>query len=164
MSNITVADDVVALYLTADELNKRGLGAIISDAQAHALIQNELVRVGCAPWLSMEMELFSSCGDLLLLARPIFREVHCFRFREFEHLLDAVDFLCGTLQSELIYYDNSYWLIIKTEYREIPYSVFEFGEHPEFSANYAVHLAEHGDVIITQNAVEVLRREFGNSR
>ena len=164
MSNVAVTDDVVVLYLTSEELSSRGLDVLISAAQAHALVQNELLRGGCAPWMSMETELFSSGGDLLLIARPVLREVHCFRFGEFEDLLAAVWFLCEASQSELIYYDNSYYLTMKTEYREIPHSVFELGEQQEFSENYAAHLAEHGDVIIGRNAIEVLLREFGNPR
>ena len=80
MSDAAVTGDVVALCLSVEELRERGLGGAISDAEARVLVYNELLLAGREPWLEMEVELFLSCNSLLLVARPIAGETHCFVF------------------------------------------------------------------------------------
>ena len=155
-----VTHTAVAICLDVDELRELGLSRHLSGNAARALVNKALNARGVKPWAETEIEIFALNGSLLLLARPAKYEHFRFRFNNAEDMLTAAA-LCPTdLPAGLTYSDETFVLSVLSTAERVPTPLFEYGELVKFSKDFTRHLEEHGDVIIAENAIEILQQIF----
>ena len=160
MSLETVSDSVVALCIGMEDLTLRGLDTSLSGSMARVLVREALISKGVSPWPDMEVDLFSNADGLLLFARPVKAELHCFCFTDFEALLAAISRCDFSPESRLTYFSGKYYLNITSSSTALCGALFEFGEYLSLPRGMCSHIFEHGEVIIAHNAVSALRNNF----
>ena len=108
----------------------------------------------------MEIELFAAETEVLLIARPVLFQPRRFRFRTFDDLAAALSFFPERVDSDVVYIDGGFELLMRDESDTLPNALFEFGEELPCTAELCAHITEHGDVVAEKNAVETLQRYF----
>lgn len=164
MATESITECAVAIYLAESELEELGLHIPVSAQDAKTLISNAMLTSGRQPWGKMEVDMFTYDDSVLLLARPSDRAVHCFVFDTFEDLLGAVGSLPRTAQSTLIWMDGAYYLFLGVNEVGRSGALFEFGRPVHCSEGSFAHIAEHGDVLLTNRAIFELRKHFFDVR
>ena len=155
-----VSNDVVAICLGQLELEKIGPG--ISGDAARELVVQALKNRGEEPWPEIEVELFTSKHSLLLLARPARQKMYCFMFDSIEPLISAVAPHSCSPESSLFYYKKKYCLFIRETPEKTAFSFFEYGKKLDVDTALAIHIREHGHMIICENAVSHIRKYFNS--
>ena len=155
-----VSNDVVAICLNQLELNSRGLDTALSGNDARKLVVKALKEQGEQPWPEIEVELFTSEHSLLLLARPARQKTCCFSFNTIESIISAVCAYDCAAPSELFYYEGSYLLLIREAPEKLPFTLFEYGDRLHVHASLPVHIREHSNCLISENAIGLIRNTF----
>ena len=160
MSLEAVTNAVVAIYLDGGELRERGLSRPLGAAAAKMLVREMLKAAGEEPWAEMEVEIFMAVGAILLMARPAKRRLCCFSFLDAETLLAAVASCPAGLPSGLTYYNGAFLLSVAGTQSALLAALFEYGDTVPDAEIYMAHLQEHGECILSANAVSELKRHF----
>jgi hypothetical protein len=161
MSQKTISNSAVAIYLSRAELSAQGItGTAITGSVARRLVREALLAGGETPWDDMELELFAAEDSLLLLARPGSFKLHCFRFFDFDALTDAALACPFDLPSAVTYLDGAFYLFVRAGDADVPSAMFEFGEAAHCPDGFFTYACEHGERIIPRGAIAVLREKF----
>lgn len=134
--------------------------AELSAAQAREAVRRALRERGLAAWPNMEIALFSSETEVLIIARPIAVRTRRFRFACFEDLAAALACCPEDAASDVVYIAGGFELLLRAERFSPPNALFEFGEELPCTPELAAHIAEHGDMVAEENAVATLQRYF----
>ena len=153
----TVTPQAVAISISRAELAPR---ETLSPGQAREAVRCALLSGGQETWAKMEIELFAAETEVLLIARPVLFQPRRFRFRTFDDLAAALSFFPERVDSDVVYIDGGFELLMRDESDTLPNALFEFGEELPCTAELCAHIAEHGDVVAEKNAVETLQRYF----
>lgn len=153
----TVTPQAVAISISRAELAPR---ETLSPGQAREAVRCALLSGGQEPWAKMEIELFAAETEVLLIARPVLFQPRRFRFRTFDDLAAALSFFPERVDSDVVYIDGGFELLMRDESDTLPNALFEFGEELPCTAELCAHITEHGDVVAEKNAVETLQRYF----
>ena len=97
---------------------------------------------------------------MLLIARPISTPPRRFRFRSFADLTAALGCFPAGLDSDVVYIDGGWELLVRTGDEALPNALFEFGEPLPCTEELYAHIGEHGDVVARRDAVGTLQRYF----
>lgn len=160
MSTKSITECAVAIYLEESELQELGLCLPVSAKDARTLIANAMLTSGRQPWEDMEVDMFTYDDSVLLLARPTGQGADCFLFEDLETLLGAVQCLPQTAQSTLLWMDGNYYLMLGVNTIEHANALYEFGFPVRCTAEKAAHIAEHGKLLIGNQAIFQLTRYF----
>lgn len=160
MSLDTVSNHVVAICFSKEELEKLGYNTALSGDKARQLVRNALKEKGVAPWIEMEIELFSCAQSLLIMARRARRRTYRFVFRDSEALLSAVAGSADEISSRLTLYEDTFYLDIEETEEKIPSALFEFGDPAPLDPDFSAHIAEHGKQLIDHFAISTLKEKF----
>ena len=153
----TVTPQAVSLRISRSELGGRETP---TPDEARDAVARALLGSGQSAWARMEISLFPADDELLLIARPVSPCPCRFRFDRFGELTAALAYLPPETDSDAVYIDGGYELLLYLAESSLPNAVFEFGKPLQCSTELAAHLLEHGDVIAEKNAVSVLQRYF----
>lgn len=153
----TVTTQAVSLRIPREELGARDT---ISPREARAAVAHALESSGKRPWRKMEISLFASEQELLLIARPVENTISRFRFQSFADLLRAAGYMDAATSCDAVYAEGAFQLIIRRGETGLPNALYEFGEPLPCTPELAAHLTEHG-VLIVEDALPILRRYFG---
>ena len=147
-----------SVYISNEELRLRGMSADSDSCESFLTMLIPYFRGGKLH--AANFELLEGRDDVLIFIRLNFGDPSCFSFDEFEDLASAICF-CPNIPSSLIKYENKYLLIVYPWPGEsVPPSLFEFGTYMSCSLKYEAFLKEHGDVIISKDAVPTLQHYF----
>lgn len=149
----TLTSGAAALVLDAQEMDTDA-----EKGQLCALVRRVQREHGMQAWKSMDARLFVNGSSVLLMAWPT--EARCCLFPDFETLLRAALNCPEDLPSALACLDKRWMLLIRCPYGRAPLPLYEYGESVPVSEALAVHIAEHGELILAENAVETLRQRF----
>ena len=155
-----VTHTAVAICFDAGELAELGLNSRLNGKTARALVNKALRARGVKPWAETEIEIFSFNGTLLLLARPAKYENYLFRFRNAESMLAAASLCPIEMPGRLTYFDESFILSVLSTAERLPFPLFEFGELLPVSKDLMAHFEEHGEIVVSEQAIAVLRQFF----
>ncbi len=146
----------VMLYLSSEDLRERCIEARNIDMkQATELLDIE-------GWECAEFELFAGHDSVLLFAWDRTLKPYSFAFDCFEKLISAVSDCEADYLSRLTRLGGQYILTVyPAKNRQPCHSLYEFGEFVCSSEGFALHLEEHGEPIISKNAVGALKRVLG---
>lgn len=164
MATESITECAVAIYLAESELEELGFHIPVSAKDAKTLISNAMLTSGRQPWGKMEVDMFTYDDSVLLLARPSDRAIHCFVFDDFEDLLAAALSLPMTAQSTLIWMDGAYYLFLGVTEVGRSGALYEFGHPVHCNEGSFAHIAEHGDLLLTNRAIFELCRHFSDVR
>ncbi len=153
----TVTPRAVSLRISRSELNGRDT---LTQEEARAAVADALTDSGQPLWERMEISVFPGRTELLVIARPVSPSPCRFRFRRFSHLAAALAYLPPETDSDAVYIDGGFELLLYLSRSALPNAVFEFGEPLPCSPELAAHLVEQGEVIAEKNAVAELRAHF----
>lgn len=156
----TVSCSSAAIYISEKEFSELCTASDPEAPEIKALVGRILTENGQSPWPEMEIELFSGSGYFLILARKSGRHTYCFIFRDLDMLLEAAGACSGKLQSTLIYLDGSWLLFVRCDTDDVPWPFYEFGEELSCTDGYALHAYEQGCPLITDTAVDTLKKLF----
>jgi len=164
-----VSPYIVAVCLSKEEIEKRGFFAVeggrSADSAAARKIVRELLRGGgYPPWDFCEIDFFENSGSVLILARAASGGVSVFRAADIESLLGGVISCPEDIPSSLYAMDGELYLCLRCRAELLPPRAAEFGDSCEMPENYLCHLDEHGECIISENAVQALREFFISGR
>ena len=149
----TLTAEAAVLSFTAEELPQSS-----RICRLCTLVRQAQLSRGLPVWDSMEASLLQCGTRALLLAWPM--ETVVYTFTELEALLTAV---CGCPElphTALTYMDGVWYLFLRCVRGRAPSILGEFGELTEGSKALLLHLCEHGEIILAENAVETLRQHF----
>lgn len=156
MPDLNVSPWAVSICFSEDELPPP-----LDSASAKKIVSDALFDGGHSVWPDMEVEVFSGNGGVLLIARPLHGALRCFSFRDVEHMIAAALSLGGEPPSRLTYMEGQWLLSIRSGSDRDACALSEFGDRIEdYSDGNEEFLSEHGQVIIPQKAVSVLKRNF----
>ena len=153
----TVTPKAVAISISRAEL---GTCETLSPNQAREAVRCALLSGGQEPWAKMEIELFAAETEVLLIARPVSFRPRRFRFQNFDDLAAALSFFPENVDSDVVYIDGGFELLMHEENDALPNALFEFGEELPCTPELCMHISEHGDIVAEKNAVETLQRYF----
>ena len=153
----TVTPQAVSLRISRAELDGR---RTMTRQEAREAVSRALKESGQPPWLRMEISLFPAEEELLLIARPVSPCPCRFRFQQFGDLAAAVAYLSPETDSDVVYIENGYELLLYLAESALPNALYEFGEPLPCTPELAAHLSEQGDLIARENAVGLLQRYF----
>ena len=156
-----VSGTAVAICIDVSELTILGMDRQLSGKAARSLVNKALRLKGLEPWPETEIEIFACNGTLLLLARPAKYKNYCFRFENAEDMIAAALLCPGGLSSRLTYMDGDFMLNVLSTAEGVPAPLFEYGEPIPVSKSILEHMEEHGETIIPDNAVDVIKERFG---
>jgi len=128
----------------ATELLKTAMGGNFSDA-----------------WESACLELYFGGGALLLFARIHSGNPVVLSFAEFEDVIAAAKCCRESMISHLALLDGEYYLILYPRCdAEPPDSFFEYGEPCREPSFFALHLIEHGKILMGPKAIDGINKMF----
>ncbi len=158
----SIGNTSFAVYLSKSDLTERNIkpGAIKSEEMTEILRAafKELGRTFCP---RTYVELFPGQNELMLFVRLNFKKPVFFCFDDFEEVVSAALASTDSPLSSLFYISGRYILAVyQPEGERDPISFSEFGQKLTFPADYVLHLAEHGQELIANNAVSILREKF----
>ncbi len=154
MESLVLAEDVRFLYVTASELQRRGLKAnAISQRDAKALLKSASIPQS---WREVELELYPGRDGLLLFVKRS-EEIHWYAFDDPELLLAAAARLSDQRESALYFMEGTYYLGLCNGGDCV---AGEFGGKLPAGKYYEKYLEEHGKCLISKEAVPLLRRQF----
>ena len=153
----TVTPQAVSLRISRAELDGR---RTMTQQEAREAVLRALTDSGQPPWLRMEISLFPAEEELLLIARPVSPCPCRFRFQRFSDLAAALVYLPAETDSDVVYIEDGYELLLYLAESALPNALYEFGEPLDCTPELAAHLSEQGDLIARENAVSLLQRYF----
>ena len=153
----TVTPQAVSLRISRAELDGR---RTMTQQEAREAVLRALTDSGQPPWLRMEISLFPAEEELLLIARPVSPCPCRFRFQCFNDLTAALAYLPTETDSDVVYIEGGYELLLYLAESALPNALYEFGEPLPCTPELAAHLTEQGELIARENAVSLLQKYF----
>ena len=152
----------VALYITAGDLNERGLAVEeltleeILPMVRQAFEEAEITIDG-----AMEIEAYPNVCGVLVFARVKPGEAAWYSFDGLEEMLGAIRLMDRPLPGGMLgIWEGRYWLRVEGDLRT-RCLLSEFGRQEEPGPYFEARLAEHGTLLIGENAFERLTQYFG---
>lgn len=152
----------VALYITPADLKEQGLtSAGLTLEQALDLTRSACRQAGIALEGSIEIEAYpNSCG-VLVFARVRAPERAWFSFPDLEALLAAVHNLpAPPPDAALLWCEDRWWLSLPGPDAASAARLSEFGRCESSRPHLEAHLAEHGRLVLSGGAIDVLLAHF----
>lgn len=157
----SIGNQTFSVYIKEDELTAHHIYPdSITCEQALDLLSPAFGRIGLD---SACLSLFPSRRELLIFVRRASRIVEFFKFDSFEDLLSAAMSEVLDAPSSIYYYGGKYILTVRRWDENDTDALAEFGEKLYAVADYALHLREHGAVIMEGYAMAELRRTFSSA-
>ena len=148
-----LSEDAFSVYITKDELIYRGLSpADVELEEARQLIEELMER----PIRDSTLELYSAGGDLLVFVTRNCAEISLFVFTELESLIEAA-LACDSAASSLLYMDGRYYLSVRGK---LSGAFAEYGTRVSSPELIAANIAEHGRLIVSDNAIQKIKETF----
>lgn len=157
-----VSSTAIALCISRDELDARGLGESLSANTARELVREALRGSDEAPWEDIEIELFNCGRAVLLIARPSYGRERVFSFSDLEGVLAAAGYCPPESPSSLYEMNSEYYLVFSNVRNNLPSALYEFGESEPSAEKLLIRLREHGQQLISGNAAQKLTEVFNN--
>lgn len=162
MNIMPLGDSSIAIFIDSADLDGVGLESSELDLDvASPLVTTAFLEAGISLDGNMEIEAYSNAEGILVFARvipscPIF----C-TFDRLENLLSAVSQVTyAPPNSKLLCLGDTYYLTLSGKARELAPLFREFGEIESLPPDFVLHLEEHGNCIIGNNAIGKLLKYF----
>lgn len=157
-----VGKSCITLFIEGDELADRGVAPdSLNVEQAAEFLKTALYRLGRPLWDSAVIEMFPGRDSVLIFARRRGGAPAFFAFDDIEPVIIAADCLEADIPSRLTYIDGAYVLTVHPwEGEPVPAALYEFGTEIKVTERYELHLLEHGEEIIGDYAVSVIKEFF----
>lgn len=157
-----IGKSCITLYIEGNELTERGVSPeTLSLEQAAEFLEAALDEMGRPVWENVVIELFPGRDSVLLFARRRGGSPAFFAFDKIEPLISVSSCLDSDIPARLTYIDGSYILTVcPWEGEPVPSAFYEFGTEIKVSARYELHLREHGEEIIGDFALSVIKEFF----
>ncbi len=148
-----ISEHAVSVYITKTELVERGFSPC--DLRSDEALSLASEALGCS-LAGAEIEMYTSCGDLLLFIERSDRNRGFLLFDSVDELISAVSRI-SPLPSSLWYYRGKYILALPLP---PPSGILDYAKPFIRPAAFSGHLNEHGKALIRGNAVSVIQKTF----
>ncbi len=161
----SICENSITLYTSLDELNSRGIcESCLNSRNTAAMIREGFNSLGIAADGAIEVETYINGRAVLIFAHicKITETASAlFRFDNLENLISATHSLTSSPPATLMCKDDAYYLVLhRTCDNTAVHILSEFSTPvPEASLFYA-NLHEHGKLLHSGNAVEMLKETF----
>ncbi len=152
MTTRLISPEAIALVLEGEEIE--------NSPEAKEIVLTLLKNEGYPTWDDMEIEIFEMSDHTLLIARKTTNYRTAYGFTNFELLLQSITENFDNLPSKLINYNGVYYLLTTARDNSMSNRQNEFSDTIRPTDNQLEHIKEHGKVIIPENAVEKLKKNF----
>lgn len=152
----------VALYITPADLKQHGLTpAGLTLERALELTQAAFREAGISLEGSIEIEAYPEACGVLVFAHIKAPERVWYSFDAIEPLLDAARTLPAPRpDAALLWWDGRYWLSLPGGEERAANHLSEFGRREEDRPHLEASLSEHGEEILSGDALAALVRHF----
>ena len=161
----TIGNMSFAIYLNDRDLRQHQIKPDqMTSEETTAILRSAFEQIGRTSWNKAYVDFFPGQHDMLLFVRLNFEDPVFFQFDDFDNVLLAVDACDCEPLSSLTYIDGFYVLTIYPLAGDPdPICFSEFGTRLCYPAKYALHLAEHGRELLSNNAISALKEKFAHS-